>query len=68
MKKNEKEGKALEENKKKSTEKVVSEKSEEIISSEDAEKLEGGIDSFENNTELSKPSQGCLGGGICCNG
>lgn len=65
MKKAEKEGKALEEEMKKSTEKVASEKSEEIINSEDAEKLEGGA---QENEEISKPSQGCLGGGICCNG
>lgn len=35
-----------------------------IISNEDAEKLEGGI----KHEDLERPSEGSLGGIICCNG
>lgn len=34
------------------------------ISNEDAEKLEGGI----KHEDLERPSEGSLGGIICCNG
>lgn len=37
---------------------------EDIISNEDAEKLEGGI----KHEDLERPSEGSLGGIICCNG
>lgn len=39
---------------------------DEIISDEDAEKLEGGIGA--DQIEEARPSEGCLGGLICCNG
>lgn len=35
-----------------------------FISNEDAEKLEGGI----KHEDLERPSEGSLGGIICCNG
>lgn len=35
-----------------------------LISNEDAEKLEGGI----KHEDLERPSEGSLGGIICCNG
>lgn len=39
-------------------------KMEKILSNEDAEKLEGGI----KHEDLERPSEGSLGGIICCNG
>lgn len=35
-----------------------------LVSNEDAEKLEGGI----KHEDLERPSEGSLGGIICCNG
>lgn len=68
MKKEEKEAKALEKEQNNQLENnVVSKKNEdEIISDEDAEKLEGGIGA--DQIEEARPSEGCLGGLICCNG
>lgn len=66
MRNEEKKAKALEDEKKiQSSEKVTPEKEEEIISNEDAEKLAGGIRL--DNEDLSMPSEGILGGLICCN-
>lgn len=39
-------------------------KMEKILLVEDAEKLEGGI----KHEDLERPSEGSLGGIICCNG
>ena len=62
---NENKAKALEENKKNySSENSTPQNGEDIISNEDAEKLEGGI----KHEDLERPSEGSLGGIICCNG
>lgn len=66
MEKTEKDLKALEQEKNNSTEKKVLENKEEIISDEDAQVLEGGTEN--ENTEISRPTEGSLGGFICCNG
>lgn len=44
--------------------KITPQNGEDIISNEDAEKLEGGI----KHEDLERPSEGSLGGIICCNG
>ena len=62
---NENKAKALEENKKNySSENSTPQNGEDIMSNEDAEKLEGGI----KHEDLERPSEGSLGGIICCNG
>ena len=62
---NENKAKALEENKKNySSENSTPQNGEDIISNEDAEKLEGGI----MQDDLEGPCEGCLGVIICCNG
>lgn len=56
---NENKAKALEENKKNySSENSTPQNGEDIISNEDAEKLEGGI----KHEDLERPSEGSLGG------
>lgn len=47
-----------------SSENSTPQNGEDIISNEDAEKLEGGI----KHEDLERPSEGSLGGIICCNG
>ena len=47
-----------------SSENSTPQNGEDIISNEDAEKLEGGI----KHEDLDRPSEGSLGGIICCNG
>ena len=55
----------MKENKKNySSENSTPQNGEDIISNEDAEKLEGGI----KHEDLERPSEGSLGGIICCNG
>ena len=62
---NENKAKALEENKKNYSSEAASDVyKRQIISNEDAEKLEGGI----KHEDLERPSEGSLGGIICCNG
>jgi len=68
MKNEEKKAKALEDEKKvQSSQNVTPEKEEDIISNDDAEKLEGGI-GFTNNgeDELSKPCDSVFGVVVCC--
>ena len=61
---NENKAKALEENKKNYSSENSTPQNGDIISNEDAEKLEGGI----KHEDLERPSEGSLGGIICCNG
>ena len=62
---NENKAKALEENKRIILLKIQLLKMEKILLvNEDAEKLEGGI----KHEDLERPSEGSLGGIICCNG
>ena len=68
MKNEEKKAKALEDEKRvQSSQNVTPDKEEDIISNDDAEKLEGGID-FTNNgeDEIARPSGDSFGLAICC--
>lgn len=68
MTNDEKKAKALEEETKfHSSEELTPEKEEDIISNDDAEKLEGGVSTDPNGDELIQPSGGIFGTSTCCN-
>ncbi|WP_044264641.1 hypothetical protein [Bacteroides timonensis] len=67
MKNEEKKAKALEDEKKvQSSQNVTPEKEEDIISNDDAEKLEGGVGFSNGEDELSKPCDSVFGVVVCC--